>query len=141
MAANQKVEAALEWAKGWPNLDGYLKLNALITDEGEAAMNVVSQEHVTYPYIDGTAVKRFVLQLRIVVPWSDGYDAVNSEAANLAADWQDWVSKQYRLGNVPDWDAEIISIEPQWNVPALNAINQDEGLAEYIIQAIITYEE
>lgn len=140
MKAEGKAAAVLEWAKGWPDLGGYLKLNAITNKEGDAALNVVNNDAYVQRYIDGTAVRRYTVQLRIIAAWSDGYDPVNVEAEALAASWQDWVSEQYGLGNVPEI-GNVTSIEPVWNVPALNYVNQDEGLAEYIVQAVIEYEE
>lgn len=137
-----KTKAALEWAKGWPELDGYLKLNALISQEGEATFNTSYNEAFLEKYIDGSAKRQYTFQLRIIAPWSDGYDPTNEEAEELATSWHDWVSEQYALGNIPDWEgAEIISIEPIHNAPALNQVFPDEGNAEYMIQAIITYNE
>lgn len=140
MGASGKAEAVLEWAKGWPDLDGYLKLNAITNQEGDAALNVVNNDLEVQRYIDGTAVRNFTLQLRIMTAWSDGFDAVNAEAEALASSWQDWVAEQYGAGNVPAI-GNVMAIEPVWNVPALNYVNEDEGLAEYIVQAVITYEE
>lgn len=140
MGASGKAEAVLEWAKGWPDLDGYLKLNAITNQEGDAALNVVNNDLELQRYIDGSSVRQFTLQLRIMTAWSDGYDSVNAEAEALASSWQDWVSEQYGAGNVPAI-GNVTAIEPVWNVPSLNYINEDEGLAEYIVQAVVIYEE
>lgn len=140
MTAQGKAAAMLDWAKGWPDLGGYLKLNAIVNEEGDAAMNVVQNDAALVTYIDGTSVRRYTMQLRIVAAWSDGYDPVNVEAEALAASWQDWVSEQYGLGNLPKI-GNVTAIEPAWNVPALNYVNQDEGLAEYVVQVFVTYEE
>lgn len=137
-----KTKAALEWAKEWPQLDGYLKLNALITEDGEATFNTAYNDVAVDTYNDGTAKRQYTFQLRIMAPWSDGYDPVNIQAEQLAASWLDWVSEQYELGNLPEWEGvEFLSIEPAQNAPALNAVYKDESLAEYMIQAIITYVE
>ena len=132
----------LEWAKSWPDLDGYLKLNAFVTQDGEASITPVQNEAVLTRYIDGTAVKQYTFQLRIMTLWSGGYDPVNEAAEEFAASWQDWVEKQYGLGNLPDFGkATVTGIEPVYNAPALNFVYQDDGLAEYLIQAVVTYEE
>ena len=136
-----KAEAFLEWAKGWPELDGFLKLNAITTDEGDCSLNVVQNDAAVERYIDGTAVREFTFELRTIAPWSSGYDPVNLQAEAFAASWQDWVASQFP-GNVPDFGAaEVTAIEPSWNVPALNFVYQDDGLAEYLVQAKITYIE
>lgn len=143
MKATGKTAAVLEWAKGWPDLEGYLKLNAIVTEDGDASLNVVQNDAAVSRFIDGTAVREYTFQLKVITAWSDGFDAVNERAEAFAASWQDWVSAQYALGNVPDFGegAEVTAIEPMWNVPALNFVYQDDGLAEYVVQAVVTYEE
>ena len=142
MNAQGKTAAMLEWAKTWPELDGYLKLNAFVTEDGEASLSPVQNDAVVTRYIDGTAVRRYTFQLRMMTMWSGGYDPVNEAAEALAASWQDWVAAQYDLGNVPDFGgAKVTGIEPVYNVPALNFVYQDDGLAEYLIQAVVTYAE
>lgn len=142
MAAQGKTSAMLEWAKSWPDLDGYLKLNAFVTQDGEASLAPVQNEAVLSRYIDGTALRQYTFQLRIMTLWSGGYDPVNEAAEEFAASWQDWVERQYDLGNLPDFgEANITGIEPVYNAPALNFVYQDDGLAEYLIQAVVTYEE
>ena len=142
MKMEGKTDAALEWAKGWEKLDGFLKLNALINQEGEATFTTAYNDRIVTKYNDGTAKREYTFQLRLIAPWSDGYDSTNIEAERLATEWYDWVSAQYELGNVPDWDgANIESIEPINNAPALNAVFQEDSTAEYVIQAIITYIE
>lgn len=137
-----KTKAALEWAKGWDKLDGYLKLNALITEDGDATFNTSYNDVSVAEYNDGTAKRQYTFQLRVIAPWSDGYDPVNIQAEQLAASWLDWVAEQYKLGNLPEWEgADIISIRPAQNAPALNAVFQEDSLAEYMIQAVITYIE
>lgn len=136
-----KTAAAVEWAKTWPELDGYLKLNAIITDEGDATLDTSVNDREVIKYIDGTAKREFTFQLRIMAPWSDGFDPTNLEAMRLASDWLDWVSRQYDEGNIPDFGAEVTGIESVKNAPALNAVYEDDNLAEYLIQAKITYIE
>lgn len=142
MNAEGKTAAMLEWARGWPELDGYLKLNAFVTQDGEASISPVQNDAVVQRYIDGTALRRYTFQLRVMTLWSGGYDPVNEAAEALACSWQDWVSRQYAEGNLPDFGgAEVTGIEPVYNVPALNFVYQDDGLAEYLIQAVVEYQE
>lgn len=136
-----KAKAALEWAKTWPELDGYIKLNALITQDGEATLATAYNDVAIERYNDGTAKRQYTFLLKVVTAWSDGYDQVNTEAERLASSWLDWVAEQFP-DNVPDWPgAEIISIEPTQNAPALDTVWEDDQLAQYVIQAIITYNE
>ena len=140
MTISGKADAVFEWLLEWPALDGYLKLNAILAEEDAASVNVVPTEAVIERYIDGTARRRYTFQLKIMQPWSDGYDRVNHEAEALAASWLDWVSVQYELGKVPKWEgATITDISPTQNAPGLNFVYQDEGLAEYVFEAVIDY--
>ena len=137
-----KTPAVFDWLLTWPELDGYLKLNALLAQPREASFNVVPNEAVVESFIDGTARRRYTFQLKAVLPWSDGYDGVNAEADALVSSWHDWVSAQYGEGNVPLWTgAEITDIRPTENAPLLSFVYQDEGLAEYVFEAVIDYEE
>lgn len=141
MAASDKTKAVFEWAKGWDGLDGYLKLNAIISQDGEASIDPGASDEVIETYIDGTKDRAYTFDLRIVVPWSSGTNEVNMEAQELASDWYDWVERQYPA-NVPDWPgAEITGIVPDFNIPSLNAVYQNDGLAEYVIEATIYYTE
>lgn len=137
-----KANALYEWARTWPELGGYLKLGAILTEDGEACVNIVPNETTINRYIDGTADRRYSFQLKVILPWSAGYDETNRAAAELVSTWHDWVSAQYDLGNVPAWNgAHITSIKPSQNAPALNFVYQDDGLAEYVFEAEINYTE
>lgn len=136
-----KARAAKEWAGTWPEIDGYIKLNALITNEGEATLATAANDVALEEYNDGTAKRQYTFLLKVVTAWSDGYDSVNVEAERLAASWLDWVSEQFP-DNTPDWPgASILSIEPTQNAPILDTVWEDDGLAQYVIQAVIIYIE
>lgn len=142
MKMQGKTDAALEWAKQWPDIDGYLKLNAILTKQDEAAFNTVYKnvKLSAQPFIDGTARYAYVFGLRMMTEWSDGQDEINAEAEELIESWRDWVDEQYP-DNVPDWpDASIENIEALYNVPAM-VVYQEDSIAEYNFQAQITYIE
>lgn len=136
-----KTRAVFDWLLTWPQLDGYLKANAILAEPDSASFNVIPNERVLEEFIDGTARRRYTFQLKMVLPWSDGYDGVNLAAEALASSWHDWVSAQFAAGNVPLWEAEITDIRPTENAPGLNFVYQEEGLAEYVFEAEIRYEE
>lgn len=141
MEIEGKAKACLEWAKTWEVLDGYLKLNAFVNVDGEAALNTAYNSKELEPYIDGTAKREYTFIFKMMLPWSDGYDDTNVEAEKVAAQWLDWVSKQYP-DNIPEWDgAEILSIEPDQNAPALDTVDKEESLAAYMFKTVITYIE
>jgi hypothetical protein len=87
-------------------------------------------------YIDGTAEREFVFQLRLITRWSDGNDDINLDAQEMADSWFDWVQSQDEVPGFTD-----SHVEPAQNIPVLNAVFEDEQMAEYLFQAIITYME
>ena len=139
---NGKTNAVYEWLLEWDALDGYIKFNATLAKSDEMSFNVVPNDYVVEQFIDGTARRRYTFQLKAVLPWSEGYDEVNRAADGLVSQWLDWVSAQYEAGNVPKWEgAKITDIRPTQNAPGLNFVYQDDGLAEYVFEAVIDYEE
>ena len=139
MKLEGKVDAAMQWAKTWPELDDLIKLNAIRNEDGDAELSpVVSLDKD--PYIDGSGRYTFVLMFHMMLPWSDGHDPVNAEAERLMLKWIDWVNQQYP-DNVPSWpESNIQDIESLYNVPELTTY-EDEEMAEYNFQAQITYIE
>lgn len=136
-----KTEAVVEWAKGWPDLNGYIKLNAITSESGDASIDTVYNESKVQEFIDGRALREYTFALVMMADWSDGFDATNAEANRLSESWIDWVDSQYP-DNVPDWPGAMFqSIESVYNVPSLAAVYQDESLAKYMFQAKITYIE
>lgn len=141
MSMEGKTEALTEWAKGWPGIGGYLKLNAISSESGDASIDTVYNDAKVQEYIDGRALREFTFALVLMADWSDGFDSVNAEANRLGESWIDWVDDQFP-GNLPNWpDALIQSIESIYNVPSLAAVYQDDSLAKYMFQAKITYIE
>lgn len=142
-----KTEAVEEWAKTWPEFDGYLKLNATTSELGESSLitdyndRVVNYEDEAY--IDGTAPRRYSFSINLILQWSDGYDDVNMESMKYASRLLDWVNDQFDEGNIPDFgeNAQITSIGTVSNLPALVSTFADEPLALYTIAARINYIE
>lgn len=140
MRMHGKIDATLDWAKTWPQLDELLKLNAIKNDDGDASMTTVYSDAKGEPFIDGSAKHQLTFGLRMMLQWSDGFDPVNAEAEQLMEQWRDWVDAQYPE-NVPDFDdASIEDISALYDVPAVT-VYQEESLAEYNFQARITYTE
>lgn len=141
MKTEGKTEAVVEWAKGWPDLGGYLKLNSISSESGDASLDTVYNDAKMQDYIDGRALREYTFALVMMADWSDGFDATNAEANRLNESWIDWVDSQFP-DNVPEWPGAIFqSIESIYNVPSLAAVYQDESLAKYMFQAKITYIE
>lgn len=139
MRIEGKTDAALKWAKTWPQLDEFLKLNAIDAEDGDAALNTVFSDSSGEPFIDGTARRDFTFGLKMMLPWSDGHDPINSDAERLMESWRDWVDEQYP-DNVPEWGCEIEDIKALYDVPAVMVYSED-SLAEYTFLAKITYIE
>ena len=139
MRIEGKTDAALKWAKTWPQLDEFLKLNAIDAEDGDAALNTVFSDSSGEPFIDGTARRDFTFGLKMMLPWSDGHDPINSYAERLMESWRDWVDEQYP-DNVPEWGCEIEDIKALYDVPAVMVYSED-SLAEYTFLAKITYIE
>lgn len=138
-----KTNAVLDWAKGWPELGGYLKLNALNTETvGDAALITDYNDYAINEYIDGTADRYFTVDLRMVLSWSDGFDGTNSEAVRLMESWMEWVAEQYPR-NVPDFghNATVTDIQPLQNVPVPSMVYAENQTAEYSFSARIFYTE
>lgn len=134
-----KAEALKKWAQSWPHLDEYLKLNAILTDDGDASMNPIGRDVEGTPFIDGTASRDYYFMLKLVLPWSDGYDSVNTDAQTLMESWMDWVDAQYP-NNIPEWDGDIETIEAVADEPEIMTY-QEESLATYNFICKITYTE
>lgn len=140
MKIEGKTDAAVKWAKTWDELDGFLKLNALLTEDGDASFTTSYSEAQGEPFIDGTAKHEYIFGLRLMLPWSDGHDPINAEAEKLMEKWRDWVDAQYPE-NVPEWPgANIEGISALYDVPAV-MVYQEDSLAAYNFQAKITYVE
>lgn len=136
-----KADKLIEWAKGWDGFGGYLKLNALVNEEGDASMNVVANERVVVQYIDGSAIREYTAQFKLVTSWSAERDPINAEAERYLCGLVDWVNDQFP-DNLPDWPgATITDIHTQNNAPSLDFVHEQDELAEYSINVIITYQE
>lgn len=139
-----KTEAVTEWAKTWPEFDGYLRLNAITTELGvNSLVTNYNDVAVDEPYLDGTAPRRYMFSLNLILDWSDGTDDVNLDSIKYASKLLDWVNDQFEEGNIPDFgeDAYITGIETDQNLPSLNVTFPDEALAQYTIAARINYVE
>lgn len=141
----KKTDAVVEWAKQWEGFDGLLKLNSIVVEEGQATLTTdpkdVSDSSIIQ-YIGGIDVRQYAFAFRVILPWSDGYDSTNENSLKFATEFQDWLVKQDKAGNYPEWeDALITSLLPTQTIPALNFVYQEDSLAEYLIPVLIKYEE
>lgn len=136
-----KADALVEWLKGWEGFDDYLKLNALVTKEGDASVNIVVNDAEVEKYIDGTAIRDFTFQIKSVQPWSDGYDQTNVDAVEGLSALLDWLDDQLP-DNKPNWEgADITELILLNNAPSLDYVHETDELAEYSITAKLRYKE
>lgn len=138
----EKTDAVVEWAKQWEGFDEFLKLNAIVIDEGQATLVTDPQDISLIKYIDGTDIREYAFDLRMVLPWSNGYDQINDNSMAFAVALQDWVVEQRAKQNYPAWeDATITDIQPTQTMPKLNMVYQEDALAEYLVHVLINYQE
>lgn len=137
-----KTDAVVEWAKKWDGFDGYLKLNSIVAEEGESTIVTDATDREVDKYIDGTANRQYQFNLRIVLPWSSGFDKTNSNSMEVAVMLYDWAESKNEARDYPDWEgALIVDLIPTLSMPRVNFVYEEDGLAEYLIPFIINYEE
>ena len=134
-----RLEALCDWVTGYEGFDGLAKLNALVVNEGGAAVSATTSETVTARYIDGTEEREAQVDVRVAVPWSEGADELNPEAAELMEGWADWVRAQWP-GNPPEIDgAEVTGIEPVYVMPQLEEVYESGRNAVYTLSVLLDF--
>lgn len=136
-----RVSAVKEWAGSWPGCKGLAKLNGAMTESGETTIAATAAEGVTRRFLDGTCERYMVFSMGLVLPWSDGHDAINAEAAELAEQWADWCAAQWP-GNPPAIPgARVTGIEAVTKSPAVEAVDEAGSAATYTFEVRIDYME
>lgn len=142
LSLKDKTLAVVEWAREWDGFGGYLKLNALITEDGDSTLVTDTVDNVVTQYIGGEAIRQFSFTLRMVLPWSDGHDNTNENSMAYAVKLYDWLVERENAHEYPDWEnAEITELVMRQSLPQVNFIYEEDSLAEYLIQCMINYEE
>lgn len=137
-----KHQAVLDWAKGYEGFDQYLKLNAGEFEAGENSIMTTTNDESVGQFIDGTKQKVYTFTIVMFKDWSSGFDETNQDALEWGSAWLDWVSEQYKAGNVPDFgSATITDIKALQNMPQLAQVDQDSQTAKYMFSARINYME
>lgn len=136
MSASSRVSGAaralLEWARGF---DPNLKLNAVCEAEGDRAL-VTSSASPSVRYIDGTVERRLDFALVMVEAWSEGCDALNSDAMAYGEAWLDWVWDHPEIDGLP---GQLVELEPDDQEPVVVMVMADAMCAKYQFQAHLTY--
>lgn len=142
LSLKDKAEKVIDWAKEWDGFGGYLKLNAIVTVSGEASLVTNPVDVTDTRYIDGTADRRFLFNLRMILPWSSGFDGTNEDSMALATKLYDWVVLQNELKSYPEWEgATITEVFPTQSFPTVNFVYEEDELAEYFVSVEIDYTE
>lgn len=142
LSLKDKADKVIDWAKKFPKFEGYLKLNAIVTVNGEASLVTNPVDVTDVKYIDGTADRRFLFDLRIILPWSDGFDGTNENSMAFATELYDWVVEQNELKSYPEWEgATITEAFPTQSFPTVNFVYEEDELAEYLVSVEIDYTE
>ena len=95
-------------------------------------------------YVNGDRQRQYSFAFVIVRLYStEPLDQLNIEAMELGQTFMDWIEEQNREGNYPDLgeNCEIERMEIQQDMPSLASVNAEEGLARYMIQGRILYNE
>ena len=135
-----KADIILDWAKGWPELEGYLKLNAIVSKSGDKTLATETNEAQIIKYINGQALKELTFALSYMVDWSDGFDLVNTKAMALGQSWIDWVFEQEKVHNYPALP-NVQEVAPLQNIPTLAMVYESDNIAKYQFQCTIKYIE
>lgn len=91
----------------------------------------------------GGAEKEYGFSIIVVKAYSTNDDDLNLEAMNFAQGFMDWLQKQNKAKNFPDFgkNCKIRKMENLQNMPNLSGVNAEEGLARYMLQCRIVYYE
>lgn len=142
LSLKDKTSAVIDWAKEWDGFKGYLKLNAIVASESESTLVTDAVDTSLSVFIDGTAERVYAFNIRMVLPWSRGFDSTNEESMAFAVQLYDWIAEREARHEYPDWKgARISSLALTQSMPAVNFVYEEDELAEYIINCSIYYEE
>lgn len=100
-------------------------------------------DKVVKRYLRQGAVKEYGFSIIIIKSYSVDSDDLNLEAMNFAQGFMDWIDKQNREKQYPDFGelCEVKRIENLQNMPNLAGVNYKESLAKYMIQCRVIYYE
>ena len=100
-------------------------------------------DQVRKKYVRVGAEKEYAFSIIITKEYSTSADDLNLEAMNFAQAFMDWIDRQDRLKNYPEFpdNCEIRKMEVLQNMPNLAGVNAAAGLARYMIQCRLIYFE
>lgn len=89
------------------------------------------------------AEKEYGFTILITKPYSSYGDDLNLEAMNFSQAFMDWLEAQNKAKSYPVFpgNCQIKKMEVMQNMPNLAGINDEEGLARYMVQCRLIYFE
>lgn len=100
-------------------------------------------DKVRKKFIRVGAEKEYAFTIIIVKAYSTHDDDLNLDAMNFSQSFMDWLEKQNKQKNYPDFpeNCQIKKMECLQNMPNLAGINSKAGFARYMIQCRLIYFE
>lgn len=120
-------------------------LNFNFSPESNDAVSFITNYSgkVLKQYVRGNARKEYGFSIVITKSYSVEGDDLNLEAMNFAQAFMDWLDDQNRIQNYPAFpeNCRILRMENLQNMPNLAGVNPEAGLARYMMQCRVIYEE
>ena len=120
-------------------------LNVNFSPECNGSVTFITNysDKVLKQFIRGNARKEYGFSIVITKPYSVEGDDLNLEAMNFAQAFMDWMDEQNRKKNYPAFpgNCRIIRMENLQNMPNLAGVNPEVGLARYMMQCRLIYDE
>lgn len=100
-------------------------------------------DKVLKQYIRGNARKEYGFSIVITRSYSVAGDDLNLEAMNFAQTFMDWLDEKNRKKEFPSFpgNCRILRMENLQNMPNLAGVNPEAGLARYMMQCRLIYDE
>ena len=120
-------------------------LNVNFSPECNGSVTFITNysDKVLKQFIRGNARKEYGFSIVITKPYSVEGDDLNLEAMNFTQTFMDWLDEQNRKKNYPAFpeNCRIIRMENLQNMPNLAVVNPEAGLARYMMQCRLIYDE
>lgn len=139
---DNKYEKIKDWVSDFPQLESkYVDFNVINMQTENVSVNSVQSQNIVSDYVNGWAKKELLFAVIFVKPYDYGTSDININAIEDSLEFAKWVEEQNRIKNLPVfkdcimYDVEMLEITP--NI----AIDNDAGLAKYMIQGKTTFLE
>lgn len=137
-----KHKAMVEYLKQYPGLESFLYFNTATDALGNVSVQTVYSDEWERRYTRNHGIKRYDFALVSMVPQDPGTSNSNVEQIEDVQSFMDWVKKQNRVRNFPDFKGcKVLSIENLQNMPNLAGVNAAGSAAKYMCQCRVRYYE